>query len=242
MKMNSFIVYKHTTPSEKVYIGITSMKPEKRWKNGKGYELCTAFNRAIQKYGWKNIRHEVLLSGLSKDEACAEEQRFIRLYDSTNPLKGYNLTSGGEHYEPNDEWRRRLSESNKQYYKNHPEARLRITERQKGMKHSESSNRKRSETMKQYFINHPEQREQRGASFRGKKRGIEFSNALSERKSKSVICNETGKVYKSIAKASEDIGVSRTAITNMLHGRAKTCQGYTFAFTEGKSDEGNQDV
>lgn len=30
--MNNYIVYKHTIPSEKVYIGITSMKPEKRWK------------------------------------------------------------------------------------------------------------------------------------------------------------------------------------------------------------------
>lgn len=32
-------VYKHTTPSKKVYIGITNQKPERRWgKNGRGYK------------------------------------------------------------------------------------------------------------------------------------------------------------------------------------------------------------
>ena len=34
---NSYIVYRHTSPSGKVYIGITSYKAEIRWNNGKGY-------------------------------------------------------------------------------------------------------------------------------------------------------------------------------------------------------------
>lgn len=228
--MNNYCVYKHTTPSGKVYIGITSMSPTKRWKNGNGYELCTAFNRAIQKYGWVNIKHEILLTDLDKETACAEERRLISLYDSANPEHGYNLTSGGEHYEPNEEWRKRLSESNKQYYKNHPEARKQISTRQIGRVNSAVSNKKRSKTMKQYFLDHPEQREQRGKSFRGKTRGAEFSKALGERKSKRVICCETGTVYKSVKEASEATGACRTAISNMLHGRAKTCKGFTFAY------------
>ena len=32
-------VYKHTSPSNKVYIGITSREPKLRWDNGNGY-LC----------------------------------------------------------------------------------------------------------------------------------------------------------------------------------------------------------
>lgn len=32
-----YIVYKHTTPCGKVYIGITSKTPSQRWQNGKGY-------------------------------------------------------------------------------------------------------------------------------------------------------------------------------------------------------------
>lgn len=228
--MNNFCVYKHTTPCGKVYIGITSMDPLKRWKNGKGYELCTAFNRAIHKYGWRNISHEILLTGLDKETACAEEKRLIKLFDSTNPKNGYNLTSGGEHYEPNEEWRKRLSESNKKYYKEHPEAKKQISDRQVGRVNSDDSNKKRSATMKQYFLDHPEQREQRGKSFKGKKRGAEFSKALGERKSKRVICCDTGVVYTSIKEASEATGACRTAISNMLHGRAKKCNGLTFAY------------
>ena len=34
---HSWTVYKHTFPDGKVYIGITGMKPEKRWSDGHGY-------------------------------------------------------------------------------------------------------------------------------------------------------------------------------------------------------------
>ena len=32
-----YTVYKHISPSGKVYIGITKRKPEYRWNKGKGY-------------------------------------------------------------------------------------------------------------------------------------------------------------------------------------------------------------
>lgn len=36
--MKNYIVYKHTFPNGKVYIGITKMSPKQRWGNqGKGY-------------------------------------------------------------------------------------------------------------------------------------------------------------------------------------------------------------
>nr|DAX47865.1 MAG TPA: intron associated endonuclease [Bacteriophage sp.] len=47
----SFIVYKHTSPSNKVYIGITKLNLIKRWQGGKGYINNTYFFRAILKYG-----------------------------------------------------------------------------------------------------------------------------------------------------------------------------------------------
>lgn len=230
--MNNYIVYKHTSPSGKVYIGITSVDVRKRWKNGKGYELCTAFNRAIIKYGWENIKHEILLCGLSKEEAMAKEQEIIKEYNSTDPDCGYNLTSGGEHYEPNDEWRERLSKSLKKYYQEHPEAREKIGEDNRNRKASEEQKKKTSDALRRYFAEHPEEREKRGRSFRGKKRGDEFSRKLGERKSKAVICVNTGKRYKSLKEASEDLNIIRSGITNVLRGRAKTCKGYKFVYAE----------
>lgn len=90
-----YTVYKHTTPSGKVYIGITGLKLEDRFQNGKGYNGMVFFN-AIKKYGWENIAHEVVASGLTKEEAARMEIELIREYKSNSPKYGYNVSSGGE--------------------------------------------------------------------------------------------------------------------------------------------------
>jgi len=91
-----YIVYKHTSPSGKVYIGITSKdNPNHRWQNGKGYK-GKHFYYAVKKYGWENIKHEVLYEGLSQEEAKQKEIELIDYYDSTNPKNGYNVSPGGD--------------------------------------------------------------------------------------------------------------------------------------------------
>ena len=95
--MKQFCVYIHTSPSNKVYIGITSMEPpEKRFNNGRGYGRRTVFGKAIKKYGWDNFKHEILLSGLTEIEAKNKEQELIKQYDSTNREYGYNMSLGGD--------------------------------------------------------------------------------------------------------------------------------------------------
>lgn len=112
--MDNYSVYKHTTPSGKVYIGITSKPVEKRWLNGRGYRRNEHFWNAIQKYGWDNIEHTVLASGLSKEEASEVEKMYISLFRSHEIKHGYNLTEGGETGIVHTmESRRKLSESRK---------------------------------------------------------------------------------------------------------------------------------
>ena len=43
--MGPFIVYKHTSPSNKVYIGITKQKTYKRWREGAYLYKQTSFER-----------------------------------------------------------------------------------------------------------------------------------------------------------------------------------------------------
>lgn len=93
----SFIVYKHTSPSNKVYIGITKQNPIKRWRGGKGYINNTYFFRAILKYGWNNFQHEILYSELSEKEAKQIEIYLISYYNSTDHNYGYNKTKGGDY-------------------------------------------------------------------------------------------------------------------------------------------------
>lgn len=108
-KSTTYTVYKHTSPSNKVYIGITSRPVKERWAKGHGYNYNTHFWRAIQKYGWDNFQHEILYENLSKEEASKLEIELIAKFDSMNQAKGYNLTTGGEHCTVSEEVRQRIS-------------------------------------------------------------------------------------------------------------------------------------
>lgn len=92
----SYIVYRHTSPSGKVYIGVTKVKPNDRWRRGHGYlqRKQTPFANAILKYGWDNIKHEILLENISKSEAFYAEKYLIKWY-KTHKMS-YNVTDGGE--------------------------------------------------------------------------------------------------------------------------------------------------
>ena len=95
--MNNYMVYMHISPSNKRYIGITSMNDENiRWQNGNGYKHNKHFYRAIEKYGWDNFQHIIIARNLTKEEACWLEIELIREWDSANKNKGYNITLGGE--------------------------------------------------------------------------------------------------------------------------------------------------
>ena len=91
----NYTVYKHIFPNNKIYIGITSKRPEIRWNKGKGYKLCPLMNKAIQKYGWKNVKHEILFTGLSKKQAEEKEIQLIKEYKCNNGKYGYNIENGG---------------------------------------------------------------------------------------------------------------------------------------------------
>lgn len=84
----------HTCPNGKKYIGITSVGIDRRWGyNGNGY-IGQIFYNAIQKYGWNNIKHEILNQNISEKDAKKLEKYYIKKYDTFK--NGYNFTEGGE--------------------------------------------------------------------------------------------------------------------------------------------------
>ena len=90
-----YSVYKHTTPDELVYIGATVQKPKARWGvNGSNYKTNTRFYQAIQKYGWDNIKHEVVFETDNREDACIKEKELIKLFNSTDERFGYNTGKG----------------------------------------------------------------------------------------------------------------------------------------------------
>ena len=107
---NNYTVYMHIFPNDKVYIGITKMNVKNRWLNGKGYKTSRKLNFAIQKYGWENVKHEIIYENLTKEEAEQKEIELITQYNSTNDNYGYNIEKGGNHQgKMNDETKNKLS-------------------------------------------------------------------------------------------------------------------------------------
>lgn len=94
---NNYCVYMHTNlVNGKKYVGLTGRNVKERWlSNGDGYKV-QPFYKAIKKYGWENFSHEILASGLSKDEACELEKYYIKKYQTTKREYGYNMSTGGE--------------------------------------------------------------------------------------------------------------------------------------------------
>ena len=124
----SWSVYIHTSPSNKVYIGITSQEPQKRWGNGSNYSKQKYFYAAIQKYGWENIKHEVLFNNLTEEEAKQKEIELIAKHNSTDSNYGYNLTLGGDGvkgYVQTEETKQRIKATMKKLNSN-PEFRERL--------------------------------------------------------------------------------------------------------------------
>lgn len=90
-EIQNWCVYMHTFPDEKRYIGI-SVSPKSRWKeDGSGYANQPKMWEAIQKFGWNNIKHEIILTDLSKETAKEIESALILQYKTTIPALGYNI-------------------------------------------------------------------------------------------------------------------------------------------------------
>ena len=147
MTEKTYIVYKHTSPSGKSYIGITSRTLEKRsCSQGQGYKKSPYFSKAIAKYGWENFTHEILFEGLTADEAYAKEKEMIAKFNTRNPDYGYNKSDGGESGSKgakfSEETRKKMSEA----HKGKPSPPHKV--REKGWHHTEETKRKLSEMKK----------------------------------------------------------------------------------------------
>lgn len=94
--MGEYSVYMHTTPNDKRYVGITCQNPKIRWGNGSNYKNQPYFSNAINKFGWNNIKHEILYTALTKDEAEQKERELIAFYNSADRRYGYNIDLGGK--------------------------------------------------------------------------------------------------------------------------------------------------
>lgn len=223
-----YYIYIHINKiNNKTYIGQTN-NPNKRWR-GKGVDYKprenseSLFYKAIQKYGWDNFEHKILAECETREEANELEKQYILEYDSTNPEKGYNLSSGGDVRD----WYKNASKERQEEYK---EKRRKISHQ---LWQDEEYKRKQREGL-ETFIHTQEYKDKMRESIL--KRNAERPEILERSKKQSrlngqpIQCIETGEIFACITEATEAMGGSpnSNSINHQLSGKNKTAYGYTW--------------
>ena len=201
---SGYTVYRHIAPNDKVYIGITSRDVERRWQGGRNYKSSPHFDNAIKKYGWDNIKHEILFEGLTREDAEKKEIELIARYKSNNPLYGYNIEKGGNAQgKTSDETRSKISKALKgrKYAKRRP--------------HTEDEKRRVSLKLKG-----------RQSPMKNKHWTVEQRAKVGQR----IKCLNTSEVFYSIHEAARQTGADRANIKRVLIGEYKQTRGLRFEY------------
>lgn len=206
------VVYKITNKiNGKFYIGQTTQNLVIRWKKHiHGKTKCTAISNAIQKYGKENFEIKVLAQCNSIEEMNHRESYYIKLFNTLAP-NGYNLRSGGNNSLHSESTKIKLSKchsGDKAFWfgkkgKNNPNF---------GLKRSEENKKRISNTLK------------------GRKQTEEHRQKATNKRKKSIICNETGYIYPSIKDAAKSFDVIPRVIGKVLSGERKKFRQLTFSY------------
>lgn len=149
---NTFAVYCHYFPNGKVYVGLSchcdNIEEKRFGHDGCKYKKQPLVYRAIQKYGWNNIQHEVIAKYISRESAVNIEKDLIALYRSNERQYGYNISSGGEEGSYHSEESRKKMSEQRRGKKKSEEHKCKIGEAHRGMKMSEEFCKKMSEIAK----------------------------------------------------------------------------------------------
>lgn len=230
-----YYLYLHIFPNNKYYIGITHLNPEERWKkNGMGYKHQSLMWNAIQKYGWDNIKHEIILESTSKEEIEQKERYYItEVYHSNNINFGYNIENGGNYIGKAavSTIQKRVKKLKGQ--KRSEEQRKTISDAHKGIVVKEETKQKISEIMSKKYVgkNNP----MYGKKLTKKHKAKLLAGILATRKRKPVRCIETGEIFESLQAAANFLGLFRKGSGNLLYALKKsthTCKGYHWEYIE----------
>lgn len=244
-----YIVYVHTNKTNGMkYVGITCRPTWRRWGHGSGYHTNPRFYRAIKKYTWEGFEHDVVAEGLTKEQAEAEEVRLIKLYDSTNRTKGYNLDNGGSgSNRVTDDTKRRISEAGKKRF-SRPEEHQKLSEAAKRRNQDaekfaslcegnrrrwmrEGEREKITRGLKSYYEENPN-RKQKISEERRK-----FFAEHPEKKTTKVVLqmNFEGEIiarWNSLTEAAQVLGIDVRGISAACHNKIKTSGGFRWSFAE----------
>lgn len=235
------IVYKATSPSGKVYVGITvtPLKERKRThlrsvKNGSNLPI----HNAIRKYKMKNIKWEIIDRANTWGALCELEIKYIEEFDSYR--QGYNLTKGGEGtfgLKHDKEWCVRNSKRRKKFFEDPVNRKMQSLANKRAHEENPDQAIEHSKFMKERYEN-------KSAREKTAKGTREY---LADPKNRKIHSIQRGAkpflVYKDGEFVGEwltqrgcarDLSLDYSHINRCLHGKRKSHGGYTFEYKDDK--------
>lgn len=208
-------VYIHIVKSNgKKYIGQCSGNPQDRWGH-KGHRYKgQRFYRAIVKYGWDNMIHNVIATDLTQEEADRLEKFYIERYKADDEDHGYNKTAGGK-------------DGAGSPGANNPNARA-VTCVETGEQYECASF-----CAKALGVNGSSLQESLYHGYAVKGKHYKYSDdenykINTRRHSYGVKCVETGETWATVAECAEALGVKTPAVNKYCRGVCKSSTGLTF--------------
>jgi predicted GIY-YIG superfamily endonuclease len=230
--MNTSIVYKVTSPSGRVYIGITKRSLQHRlachdWETRRGSNY--KFHKAIRKHGWNKLNIVILKSNLSES--------LSKKFDSYKT--GYNSTIGGEGANGTKHSLERV-EANRQRqierFKN-PEQRENASDAViKYFKNNVKARKNLSDKFKERIKSNPEEhkRIRDKANLKIRSRENRLNNSIkSGGKPFLVFKKDTGEFigrYEIIMDVNREFNINNGKVTMCLRGQRNHAKGYVFKY------------
>lgn len=223
-----YCVYKHTLPDGRYYIGAT-YRGEKRWgKDGCHYKNNKDFYALIKRYGWNNIKHEILFSSLSSSQVREIERRLI---SETMPSGlSLNKRSGG-YYSVYKEKMHEIVGLRKiglsypeisKMYDIHPDGAAAIVKHRRYLIYYSEEEFAEKVAL---FVSKNKNRFKRHDGLTPNHNGHLSKRVLKKDKDGNIIGR-----YESITMAAKENNVLISSIANNLKGLSKLCGGYKYEY------------
>ncbi len=159
-------IYLFTFPNGKYYVGQTK-NINIRWSQHKNATYTPnnpaytfPLYKAIRKYGWDNIKKEIL-EECPIDELNSKEVDYIQFYNCVSP-NGYNMNTGGNNFAMSEETKRKIGASVKKHQQNLSPKSLSIWKENVRKKHigkhnlRDESKQQISDSLKTFYTLHPQ--------------------------------------------------------------------------------------
>lgn len=192
------------------------------------------FHRAIKKYGFDSFDFEILQSGIDT-QAYLDLVEWLEIRQKNTLIpNGYNLVEGGVGGNMSNEVKKVLSQNAKKRFSD-PDERARMSEKIRQFHADPERGKAHKEKIRKAWESNAGYRQRVLDAAKRRKNDPEWiakQTEMLKKRSKPVICIETGKIYESMGAAVAEYGITQSAISANIRGRTHLSAGYHWQFVD----------